>query len=101
MIKSTELKRAAAFTLTASVRSVAKLPVKSSVRVAVLLPLRTFDTLAMDTFGIAVTNSKSDVVTLLLNAVPDSRTVTSASSRLALCRAAGYMEEIDAPPPGI
>ena len=88
---------ATAFTLTARVRSVAKSPVKASVRVAVEEPEVPPERLAMDTFGIAVTNSKPEAVTPLPKAVPDRFTVTVALFRVPSVRAAGLVDAIDAP----
>ena len=76
VVKSPPRTWAAAFTLTARVWSVAKSPVKASVRVALVLPEVPPETLAMDTFGIAVTSAKLEAVTPLPKVVPASFTVT-------------------------
>ena len=75
----------------------AKSPVKASVRVAVEVPEVPPERLAMDTFGIAVTNSKSEAVTPLANPVSVSRTVTVAPFRVPSVRAAGWVDAILAP----
>ena len=75
----------------------AKSPVKASVRVAVDEPEVPPDTLAMDTFGIAVTSSKLEAVTPPPKEVLPSLTVTVALFRVPSVRAAGRVDAIDAP----
>ena len=87
---------AAFFTFTANVCGVLKSPEKSSVNAAALLFAAAPDNLLMDTFGIAVTSSKSEAVTPLPKAVPLKATLTVAVSRVPSVSDTGFVDEIEA-----
>ena len=84
------------FTFTANVCGVLKSPEKSSVSAAVLLFAAAPDISEMDTFGIAVTSSKSEVVTPLPKVVPFKAILTVAVSRVSSVSDTGFVDAIDA-----